>query len=64
MKYIFSTIVLFVCLLISSLSVYATHNRAGEITYRQIGNPNEYKFEIKLTTYTEINSTANRNEID
>lgn len=33
----------------------ATHNRAGEITYRWISG---YKYEIKITTYTNIGGTG------
>lgn len=41
--------------LFTILCVYAkaTHNRAGEITYRWLGG---YKYEIKITTYTNIGS--------
>ncbi len=40
---------------------WATHNRAGEIFYEQIG-PNKLK--IKLVTYTRIDSEADRTFID
>ena len=39
------------------LKVSATHNRAGEISYKQIGIN---KFEITLTTYTRIETEADR----
>lgn len=42
----------------------ATHARAGEIIYRQIGNPDEYKYEITVVYYTESTSPANRDDID
>lgn len=41
----------------SSLAVLATHNRAGEITYRKI---NDLTYEITITTYTKISSPADR----
>lgn len=44
------------CMLLSSATLYATHNRAGEITYRQIS---EYTYEITLVTYTYTPSFAN-----
>jgi len=44
--------------------LYATHARAGEIIYKQIGNPDEYKYEITVVYYTESNSPANRDDID
>lgn len=34
----------------------ATHNRAGEITYKWIG-PGKYTYQIKVTTYTNIGGT-------
>lgn len=39
------------------LSSKATHNRAGEITYKWIG-PGLYTYQIKVTTYTNINGTG------
>ena len=47
-------------LLLSSISVYATHNRAGEITYRHLGG---YSYEFTITTYTYRYSNANRSEL-
>jgi len=38
----------------------ATHNRAGEITYRHIGG---YTYEFTVTTYTYRYSNANRSEL-
>jgi len=50
------------CLLIfaSSFSLFATHNRAGEITLRQIA---DLTYEIKITTFTYTLSAADRNEL-
>lgn len=39
------------------LTIKATHNRAGEITYKWIG-PGKYTYQIKITTYTNIGSTT------
>ncbi len=51
-------IALLLCLL--CLSSYATHNRAGEITYRLVSG---YTFEVTITTYTYSLSNANRDEL-
>jgi gliding motility-associated-like protein len=51
MKYII-TVVLF----LSFGKLWATHNRAGEITYRQIGS-SPFTLEFTLTTYTNIGPT-------
>lgn len=51
LKHILSLLLL-IC---ASTSVYATHNRAGEITYVQIS---DYTYEITLTTYTDARSLA------
>ena len=37
-------------------NINATHNRAGEITYKWVG-PSLYRYEIKITTYTNIGGT-------
>jgi gliding motility-associated-like protein len=39
---------------------FATHNRAGEITYTYLGN---LTYEFTITTYTDPNSPADRNEL-
>ena len=44
-------------LLVFSLQTFATHNRAGEITYRHISN-NTY--EVTITTYTKVPTYALR----
>jgi len=41
-------------------SLYATHNRAGEITYRHLGG---YTYEITVLTYTFTPSLANRDSL-
>ncbi len=42
--------------------IFATHNRAGEITYRQIG---QLTIEMTITTYTKNSSTAaDRDSLD
>ncbi len=49
-------ILLLVSILLFSVKLFATHNRAGEITYKHIsGNT----YEIKLITYTYTPSAAN-----
>lgn len=52
---------LFFILCLSWFSVLrATHNRAGEITYRYI---NGYTYEVTITTYTKESSQADRCEL-
>lgn len=46
--------------LLQSFSALATHNRAGEITYRHLGG---YSYEFTITTYTYRYSNANRSEL-
>jgi len=47
--------------LISTISIYATHNRAGEITYKQTG---PLTYEVTITTYTNTEgTTADRCEL-
>lgn len=42
-----------------------THNRAGEITFKRVGEPEDYEYEITLTTYTDSRSVqAHRDEVD
>jgi hypothetical protein len=40
---------------------WATHNRAGEITYKHIGGNN---YEVTITTYTKTSSPADRCELE
>jgi gliding motility-associated-like protein len=49
------------CLLLLSGNTFATHNRAGEITYRHISG---YTFEFTITTYTFVYSQANRDNLE
>ena len=50
-------------LLITTLQIFATHNRAGEITYRHISGTT---YEVTITTYTKIgpNVYADRDELE
>lgn len=57
----FKYIIALLTLIYSTTSAFATHNRAGEITYRHISG---YTFEITVTTYTYDLSEANRTELD
>jgi len=47
--------------LFQTILLFATHNRAGEITYRQIG---PLKYEITLVTYTYSLSSADRPSLE
>ena len=49
---------IFICF--SFLSAYATHERAGEITYRHISG---YTYEFTITTYTYSRSQADRPQL-
>lgn len=54
-------LLLFILVVFSSISVFATHNRAGEITYRHISG---LTYEVTVTTYTMASSTqADRCEL-
>lgn len=60
MRYV-KYILLFSFILLTSIhKLSATHNRAGEITYRHISG---YTYEITVTTYTYKPSEANRREL-
>ncbi len=45
----------------SQLALYATHNRAGEITYKHVNN---LKYQVTVVTYTDPNSPADRPELE
>jgi gliding motility-associated-like protein len=49
--------VVFASLLLASWSAFATHNRAGEITYEHISG---LTYRIKITTYTKASAVADR----
>ncbi|MBL0330915.1 MAG: gliding motility-associated C-terminal domain-containing protein [Bacteroidetes bacterium] len=54
-------------LLIGFSNAFATHNRAGEITYKYIGTTaNPYKYKIIVTTYTKFvtSSTSNTDKCE
>lgn len=53
--------ILAIILLLIAVTSYATHNRAGEITYRQIS---EYEFEFTITTFTYTLSAADRDALE
>ena len=48
-------------LFVSALPVWATHNRAGEITYEKIGT---YTYRATIVTYTKTSSPADRPELE
>jgi gliding motility-associated-like protein len=51
---------IFACAFLLSVYVFATHNRAGEITFRQISG---YTYEVTVTTFTYTQSAANRSQL-
>ena len=53
----FAFCLLFILALFSN-EVSATHNRAGEITYRYIGPPPSWTYEVTIITYTKTSSSA------
>ena len=62
MKEIVIRSLLIVLVMFSSISrLSATHNRAGEITYRQIS---ELTYEITITTFTYVLSQADRPQLE
>lgn len=64
MKYFFSFF-LFFFLFLSAIPALATHNRAGEITYRYLGPYPALFYEVKIITYTKTSSfQADRPSLD
>ena len=62
-RFMLVAVALFAATLLFSVRAYATHNRAGEITYRQIS---ALTFEVTVITYTATGPgwTADRPELD
>ena len=56
LKYVFTVLALLVC-----STIYATHNRAGEITYSYVSG---LKYKVTVTTYTDPTSPADRPELE
>lgn len=52
---------LFLCFWVLPVIAMATHNRAGEITYRQIS---DYTFEVTITTYTYTLANTDRPRLE
>ncbi len=52
---------IYILIIISCSNVFATHNRAGEITYRYLGN---LTFEATIVTYTYTQTPADRCELE
>jgi len=50
-----------VLLLIANKDLFATHNRAGEITYTQVS---DLTYEVTITTYTYLLSNVEREELE
>lgn len=68
-KYIYLLLQTFIIVLISTFYAHATHNRAGEITYRNVPLPNQpYRYEITIITYTKVghedSDAADRDSLD
>ncbi len=61
MKRFFTYILIFIGLLCIESNAFATHNRAGEITYRWIEG---YTYEITVTTFTYVLSWADRQQLE
>lgn len=62
-RFLLVAVALFAATLLFSVRAYATHNRAGEITYKQIS---ALTFEVTVITYTATGPgwTADRPELD
>jgi gliding motility-associated-like protein len=54
----FKSIILLCVLLFGALQTFATHNRAGEIIYRYIGNGNTLTYEFTIITYTKLSGPS------
>jgi len=55
-------LIIFICLIVCAQWCFATHNKAGEITYRHI---KALTYEFTITTYTvESSSQADRDSLD
>lgn len=62
MKTLIRTLLTISCLFLIMLTANATHNRAGEITFRQVG---PLTFEVTCTTYTKTSSVpADRDSLE
>jgi gliding motility-associated-like protein len=61
MKQFIRYLFIILCLLGLGIKASATHNRAGEITYRWISG---YTYEITVTTFTYVLSQADRRELE
>lgn len=57
----FLKIVLSLCFFLAVNSAFATHNRAGEITYKKLSN---LLYEARIVTYTKTSSPADRPELE
>ncbi len=55
------SLLIWIICLVAGTAAKGTHNRAGEITLRQI---DDFTFEIKIQTFTYSRSAADRNELD
>jgi len=54
------TLSILITFLLYSTVTYATHNRAGEITFKLISG---YTYEVTITTFTFTQSAANRSQL-
>ena len=54
------SLVLIFCTLLSSHTLLATHNRAGEITYQHLGG---LRYRVTIVTYTKISAPADRDSL-
>ncbi len=59
--HLFKLFLTFACVLFFSENVFATHNRAGEITYHHVSG---YEYEVTITTYTKISAPADRPDLE
>jgi gliding motility-associated-like protein len=57
----YKIVILFFLLVFCNSEIFATHNRAGEITYTQIS---DLTYEVTITTYTYLLSNVEREELE
>ncbi|MEZ5023244.1 MAG: gliding motility-associated C-terminal domain-containing protein [Chitinophagales bacterium] len=54
----FKPIVLVFVLMVICLQAWSTHNRAGEIVYRYVGNGSNLTYEFTIITYTKLSGAS------
>jgi hypothetical protein len=63
---IYTFIILFLASVFAATNAFATHNRAGEITYQRlnVGNGDEFRMAFTIYTYTKTGGDSNAADRD